>query len=147
MACLLLIHHNKHILLYNFRNYINNKYFYIIYKKDLKLKISWLFLAILLIVLISQTILLINSVGDCGDGDGSYRFYERLIGTNGSEYCNTGKKAAPPLNFGILNSIGLYSNFLALTILIIQVYYRAVIIIIKSIPNTINNILNYIFKI
>jgi hypothetical protein len=89
-------------------------------KKILQLKVSWLFLLSLLIL---QTVGLLTNIGYCGfPTEGSYRFYERLAGTNGYEYCGTGKEAYF-LPFHFEGYIALY--VLVFILFVIQVYYKS----------------------
>jgi hypothetical protein len=94
-------------------------------KKHINLKISLISLTILLIV---QFIALLANLGGCGDGEGSYRFYERLLGTNGWEYCNKGKEAASlPLDFLGVYFLEIYTWIYVLIFItfIIYTYYRS----------------------
>ena len=93
-------------------------------KKDIRLKISWVYLIILSIV---QSIALIVNRGDCGDGEGSFRFYERLLGTNSWGDCITGKEASSlPLDFISIYFFEIYTwiYILVLIAFIIQTYYK-----------------------
>jgi hypothetical protein len=87
-------------------------------KKHINLKISLISLTILLIV---QFITLLANFGDCGDGEGSYRFYERLLGTNGWEYCSAEKVAA--LDF--LGHSPFWIYIFVFIVFIIQTYYNS----------------------
>ena len=81
----------------------------------------------LIIILLVQSIALLMNRGYCALPDtykynpGSFRFYERILGTNGWEYCNTEKVAA--LDF--LGETPFWIYFVILIIVIIQIYYNA----------------------
>lgn len=57
---------------------------------------------LLYFLIIIQVLTVAFNFGDCGDGSGSFQFFQTLMGANGWGLCNTGREAPLPVITPIL---------------------------------------------